>query len=111
VILAVQMSVLTEAKTAIKTIAAVHSRCRRWVKSGNAHNEPMMSAFTPLATFERTCRDVGLVPIGDIRRRIRSLRQHGRAERRTEAGRDIVDALANPMSRLIGSEIPTSTFA
>src|SRR4029077_9965590 len=26
----------------------------------------MMSAFTPLATFERTCRDVCLVPIPDI---------------------------------------------
>ena len=26
----------------------------------------MLSAFTPLATFERTCRDVGLVPKGDI---------------------------------------------
>ena len=25
----------------------------------------MMSAFTPLATFERTCRDVCLVPEGD----------------------------------------------
>jgi hypothetical protein len=43
-----------------------YSRCPSWVKSGNAHNEPMMSAFTPLATFERTFRDVGLVPIGDI---------------------------------------------
>jgi hypothetical protein len=29
-------------------------------RKGN--NEPMMSAFTPLATFERTCRDVCLVP-------------------------------------------------
>jgi hypothetical protein len=27
----------------------------------------MFSAFTPLATFERTCRDVGLVPIPDSR--------------------------------------------
>jgi hypothetical protein len=35
------------------------------VKSGNAHNEPMMSAFTPLATtFEWACRDVCLVPKG-----------------------------------------------
>jgi hypothetical protein len=26
----------------------------------------MLSAFTPLATFERTCRDVGLVPIPEV---------------------------------------------
>jgi hypothetical protein len=26
-----------------------------------------MSAFTPLATFEQTCRDVCLVPLSDIR--------------------------------------------
>ena len=44
------------------------SRCPPWVRSGNAHNEPMMSAFTPLATFERTCRDVGVVPTSDIAR-------------------------------------------
>jgi hypothetical protein len=25
-----------------------------------------MSAFTPLATFERTCREVCLVPIADV---------------------------------------------
>jgi TolB-like protein len=34
----------------------------RRVKSGKAHTEQMLSAFTPLATFERTCRDVCLVP-------------------------------------------------
>ena len=27
---------------------ALAAECPRWVKSGNAHNEPMMSAFTPL---------------------------------------------------------------
>jgi hypothetical protein len=37
-------------------------RCPLWVKSGKAHTEQMLSAFTPLATFERTCRDVCLVP-------------------------------------------------
>ena len=39
-----------------------------WVKSGKAQVEYKTSAFTPLATFERTCRDVGLVPIGDTPR-------------------------------------------
>jgi hypothetical protein len=28
--------------------------CQLWVKSGNAHNEPMMSAFHPKATEQRT---------------------------------------------------------
>ena len=31
-----------------------------------AHIEQMLSAFTPLATFERTFRDVGLVPQADM---------------------------------------------
>jgi hypothetical protein len=35
------------------------------VKSGNAHNEPMMSAFHPIATEQRTRFYVGSVPIGD----------------------------------------------
>ena len=38
-------------------------KCPVWVKSGKAHTEQTASAFTPLATFEQTCRDVGLVPI------------------------------------------------
>ena len=41
---------------------ALPQRCLLWVKSGKAHTEQMLSAFTSLATFERTCRDVGLVP-------------------------------------------------
>jgi hypothetical protein len=32
------------------------------VKSGNAHNEPMMSAFHPMATKQRTQFYVGFVP-------------------------------------------------
>ena len=36
------------------------------VKSGKARPEHMLSAFTPLATFERTCRDVGVAPLTDI---------------------------------------------
>jgi hypothetical protein len=35
------------------------------VKSGNAHNEPMMSAFHPIATEQRTQFYVGLVPLPD----------------------------------------------
>ena len=34
--------------------------------TGKAQPEQLLSAFTPLATFERTCRDVGLVPLPDI---------------------------------------------
>jgi hypothetical protein len=40
--------------------------CLLWVKSGNAHNEPMMSAFHPITTKQRTQFYVGFVPIGDI---------------------------------------------
>ena len=43
-------------------------RCPSWVKSGNAHNEPMMSAFHPIATEQRTQFYVGFVPIADIGR-------------------------------------------
>jgi hypothetical protein len=32
------------------------------VKSGNAHNEPMMSAFHPIANEQRTQFYVGFVP-------------------------------------------------
>jgi hypothetical protein len=39
------------------------------VKSGKAHTEQILSAFTPLATFERTCRDVGLVPRTEVSKR------------------------------------------
>jgi hypothetical protein len=34
--------------------AKSHHACPRWVKSGNAHNEPMVSAFHPIATEQRT---------------------------------------------------------
>ena len=40
----------------IRSIVAVQmarqatARCPLWVKSGNAHNEPMMSAFHPIST-------------------------------------------------------------
>jgi hypothetical protein len=37
------------------------------VKSGNAHIEPMMSAFHPKATEQRTQFYVGFVPTADIR--------------------------------------------
>ena len=43
-----------------------HYACPVWVKSGNAHNEPMMSAFHPKATEQRTQFYVGLVPTDDI---------------------------------------------
>ena len=42
------------------------AQCLLWVKSGNAHNEPMMSAFHPIATEQRTQFYVGFVPLGDI---------------------------------------------
>jgi hypothetical protein len=41
---------------------AVTAACPFRVKSGNAHNEPMMSAFHPIATEQRTQFYVGLVP-------------------------------------------------
>jgi len=40
---------------------AVHS-----IISGNAHNEPMMSAFHPIATEQRTQFYVGFVPKAEI---------------------------------------------
>jgi hypothetical protein len=40
--------------------------CPVRVKSGNAHNEPMKSAFHPIATEQRTQLYVGSVPKGDI---------------------------------------------
>ena len=59
------LGTLTERR--LCNIAHVNERERPlWVKTGKAHAEQMFSAFTPLATFERTCRDVGLVPIGGI---------------------------------------------
>ena len=36
------------------------------VISGNGHNEPMMSAFQPIATQQRTSRDVRVVPLAEI---------------------------------------------
>jgi hypothetical protein len=36
-----------------------------WVKSGNAPNEPMMSAFHPIATEQQTQFYVGFVPTAD----------------------------------------------
>src|SRR4029077_11331578 len=44
-----------------------------WVKSGNAHNEPMMSAFHPIATEQRTQFYVGSVPQAHIRRPVTKL--------------------------------------
>jgi hypothetical protein len=41
--------------------------CPSWVKSGNAPNEPMMSAFHLIANEQRTQFYVGFVPTGDIR--------------------------------------------
>jgi hypothetical protein len=41
--------------------------CPVRVKSGNAHNEPMMSAFQPIATEQRTLFYVGFVPKRDSR--------------------------------------------
>ena len=37
-----------------------------WVKSGTAHNEPMMSAFHPIANEQRTQLYVGFVPQADL---------------------------------------------
>ena len=45
----------------------------------------MLSAFTPLATFERTCRDVGLVPEGDIVCRLTELKNDAASEARVPA--------------------------
>ncbi len=36
------------------------------VKSGNAHNEPMKSAFHPIETEQRTQFYVGLVPLEGV---------------------------------------------
>ena len=44
----------------------LRARLPNRVKSGNAHNEPMMSAFHPIATQQRTQFYVGFVPTGDI---------------------------------------------
>jgi hypothetical protein len=41
-------------------------RCPSWVISGNAHKEPMTSAFHPIATEQRTQFYVGFVPDSDI---------------------------------------------
>ena len=41
-------------------------RCPSWDKSGKARRDQMLSAFTPLATFERTCRDVCVVPTTEV---------------------------------------------
>ena len=49
-------------------------RCPLRVKSGNAHNEPMMSAFHPKATEQRTQFYVGFVPIADSGTAISSVR-------------------------------------
>ena len=37
----------------LKTIGAVHSRCLRWVESGKAPNEQIMSALPPKADVDR----------------------------------------------------------
>jgi hypothetical protein len=59
------LSILTERR--LCNIAHVNERERPlWVKSGNAHNEPMMSAFHPIATKQRTQFDVGFVPETDM---------------------------------------------
>ena len=47
-------------------------QCPLGVKSGNAHNEPMMSAFRSIATEQRTQFYVGFVPMGDMARCTRS---------------------------------------
>ena len=55
------------------------SQCPLWVKSGNAHNEPMMSAFHPIAAEQRTQFYVGFVPIAADIILIRLSRRRGRA--------------------------------
>ena len=56
------LSILTERR--LCNIAHVNERERPlWVKSGNVHNEPMMSVFHPIATKQRTRFYVGSVPI------------------------------------------------
>ena len=58
------LGTLTERR--LCNIAHVNERERPfWVKSGNAHNEPMMSAFHPIATEQRTQFYVGFVPSTD----------------------------------------------
>ena len=47
-------------------LAILCSACLLWVKSGNAHNEHMMSAFHPTATEERTSQIVRLVPNSEV---------------------------------------------
>jgi hypothetical protein len=50
-ILTAQTSALKGAETGIKIIAAVHSRCPFWVKSGQtiAGKNPQLSVVTPIA--------------------------------------------------------------
>ncbi|MGA8228302.1 MAG: hypothetical protein WCA55_17400 [Xanthobacteraceae bacterium] len=60
------LGTLTERR--LCNIAHVNERERQlWVKSGNAHNEAMMSAFHPTATEHRTRFYVGSVPIAASR--------------------------------------------
>ena len=44
----------------------IEARCPLWVKSGNAPNEPMMSAFHPIATEQRTQFYVRSVPLATL---------------------------------------------
>jgi hypothetical protein len=49
---------LVGAETGIKTVAAVHTQCRSWVKSGQtiAGQNPLLSVVTPIATIRRRKR-------------------------------------------------------
>ena len=54
---------LIGAETGIKTIAAVHSQFRCWVKTGKARSEQMLSAVHPITDVAKVLRHVRSVPI------------------------------------------------
>src|SRR5262249_19977301 len=66
--------------------------CLRWVKSGKAQNEQMLSALPPKADKEQTCGNVRFVPFATIcdaakLSLIRSPRRRAPAARATIRGR------------------------
>jgi hypothetical protein len=61
-----QSSTLIGAEIDIKTVAALHSECRCWVKSGKAQIEQMLSALPAIADIGRAFLNVRVVPRGDI---------------------------------------------
>jgi hypothetical protein len=75
VILAVQKSALKEVKTAIKTIAPVHSRWCEWVKMRRTQREQISSGVPHYADLDEACRHFSDGPIRDITIQRRKLEQ------------------------------------